>query len=105
VTDFTFVEEKHLHFAYEHLQLLKLRVNMLQTSAISISLVIDSQLFKLEQLVEKMKEKFEVRYNEGLELLTILNPDPDSIVQVTEGMEILLEQTTRTTFQIVRKGK
>jgi aspartate kinase len=105
VTDFTFVEEKHLHFAYEHLQLLKLRVNMLQTSAISISLVIDSQLFKLEQLVEKMKEKFEVRYNEGLELLTILNPDPDSIIQVTGGMEILLEQTTRTTFQIVRKGK
>jgi len=40
-----------------------------------------------------------------LELLTILNPDPNSILQVTEGMEILLEQTTRTTFQIVRKGK
>lgn len=105
VTDFTFVEEKHLHFAYEHLQRLKLRVNMLQTSAISVSLVIDSQLFKLEQLIEAMKEKFEVRYNEGLELLTILNPDSDAIAQVTDGVEILLEQMTRTSFQIVRKVK
>lgn len=103
VMDFSFVEEKHLYFVYEHLQRLKLRVNMLQTSAISISLVIDSQLFKLEQLVPAMKEKFEVRYNEGLELVTILNPDPNSITQVREGMEVFIEQTTRTSFQIVRK--
>ncbi len=59
VTDFTFIEEKHIHTVYEHLQLLKLHVNMLQTSAISISIVIDLQLFKLEQLIEKMRGEFE----------------------------------------------
>ena len=103
VTDFTFIEEKHIHLVYEQLQFLKLRVNMLQTSAISISIVIDSQLFKLEQLIEKMRGDFEVRYNEGLELLTILHPDEDSISDNIFGHEILLEQTTRNTFQVVRK--
>jgi len=103
VTDFTFIEEKHIHLVYEQLQFLKLRVNMLQTSAISISIVIDSQLFKLEQLIEKMRGDFEVRYNEGLELLTILHPDEDSISGNIFGHEILLEQTTRNTFQVVRK--
>jgi aspartate kinase len=103
VTDFTFIEEKHIHLVYEQLQLLKLRVNMLQTSAISISIVIDLQLFKLEQLIEKMKGDFEVRYNEGLELLTILHPDDQSISRNILGYEVLLEQTTRNTFQVVRK--
>ena len=79
VTDFTFIEEKHIHQVYEQLKALKLRVNMLQTSAISISIVIDSQLFKLEQLLERLKGEFEIRYNEGLELLTILHPDLDAI--------------------------
>lgn len=103
VTDFTFIEEKHIHLVYEQLQFLKLRVNMLQTSAISISIVIDSQLFKLEQLLEKMRGEFEVRYNEGLELLTILHPDEDSISSNILGYEVLLEQATRNTFQVVRK--
>lgn len=105
VTDFTFIEEKHIHLVYEQLQLLKLRVNMLQTSAISISIVIDLQLFKLEQLIEKMRGEFEVRYNEGLELLTILHPDENSIASNISGYEVLLEQTTRNTIQVVRKRK
>lgn len=103
VTDFTFIEEKHIHRVYEQLQALKLRVNMLQLSAISISIVIDAQLFKLEQLLEKLKAEFEIRYNEGLELLTILHPIQDEIPTLLEGFEILLEQASRNTFQVVRR--
>ncbi|MDR7132577.1 aspartate kinase [Algoriphagus sp. 4150] len=105
VTDFTFIEEKHIHQVYEQLQGLKLRVNMLQTSAISISLVIDSQLFKLEQLLTQLNRHFEIRYNEGLELLTVLHPDNDSIPKLLKGYEVLLEQSTRNTVQIVRRIK
>ena len=103
VTDFTFIEERHIHRIYEHLQLLKLRVNMFQLSAISVSLVIDSQLFKLEQLLEKLQGEFEIRYNEGLELLTILHPKADTIPPYLEGYQVLLEQSTRNTFQAVRR--
>ncbi|MEB2783630.1 aspartate kinase [Algoriphagus persicinus] len=105
VTDFTFIEEKHIHQVYEQLQRLKLRVNMLQTSAITISIVIDSQLFKLEQLLSELKGDFEIRYNEGLELLTVLHPDLDSIPSLLVGHEVLLEQSTRNTVQIVRRIK
>ncbi len=105
VTDFTFIEEKHIHQVYEQLQVLKLRVNMLQTSAITISIVIDSQLFKLEQLLVQLKNDFDIRYNEGLELLTVLYPATDSIPKLLEGYEVLLEQSTRNTVQIVRRLK
>ena len=103
VTDFTFIEEKHIHQVYEQLQMLKLRANMLQTSAISISIVVDSQLFKLEQLLAKLKNDFIIRYNEGLDLLTVLHPKPDSIPSLLDGYDVLLEQSTRNMVQVVRR--
>jgi aspartate kinase len=102
MTDFTFIEEGQIHQVYARLNKLKLRVNMLQVSAISISIVIDSQLFKLEQFLEKLKDDFEIRYNDGLELLTIIYPQ-ENVDEFLEGYEILLEQRTRTTYQIVRR--
>lgn len=105
VTDFTFIEEKHIHAIYEKLKELKLRANMLQLSAITVSLVVDTQLFKLEQLVESLKSSFEIRYNEDLELLTILKPKTAEIPVLMEGYVVLLEQTTRTTYQAVRRKK
>jgi len=105
VTDFTFIEEQHIQKIYEQLQVLKLRVNMLQVSAITVSIVLDTQLFKLEQLVESLKTAFEIRYNEELELLTILKPRVEEIPTLMEGYALLLEQTTRTTYQAVRRKK
>ncbi|MCM0060379.1 MAG: aspartate kinase [Algoriphagus sp.] len=105
VTDFTFIEEKHIHAIYEKLKELKLRANMLQLSAITVSLVVDTQLFKLDQLVESLKSSFEIRYNEDLELLTILKPKAAEIPALMEGYVLLLEQTTRTTYQAVRRKK
>jgi aspartate kinase len=105
VTDFTFIEEGHIHRVYEQLRALKLRVNMLQISAISISLVMDSQPFNFEKLLERLKEYFEIRYNEGLELLTILHPEKESVPIHLEGFEIFLEQSTRNTIQMVRRKK
>ncbi|MFC3415933.1 aspartate kinase [Algoriphagus hitonicola] len=103
MTDFSFVEEQHIHQVYRELDLLKLRVNLLQTSAIGISIVIDYQLFKLEKLVESLAKSFKVRYNEGLQLLTIINPDEDLIRDFSANYTIMLEQRTRTTFQLVGK--
>jgi len=103
VTDFTFIEEKHIHAIYEKLKEFKLRANMLQLSAITVSLVVDTQLFKLEQLIESLKATFEIRYNEDLELLTILKPRVEEIPALMAGYEVLLEQTTRTSYQAVRR--
>ncbi len=105
VTDFTFIEESHIHRVYEELRALKLRVNMLQISAISISLVMDSQPFNFEKFLERLKNDFEIRYNEGLELLTVLHPEKDLPAVLLEDFEIFLEQSTRNTIQLVRRKK
>ncbi|MCS5490520.1 aspartate kinase [Algoriphagus limi] len=103
VTDFTFIGEDHIHQIYDQLKNLKLRVNMLQLSAISVSVVIDDELFKLERLLKNLKNDFEIRFNKGLELLTILNHKRVDFEPYLEGYDLLLEQTTRNTFQAVRR--
>lgn len=103
VTDFTFIEETHIHQIYTQLKSLKLRANMLQVSAISVSLVMDAQLFKLDQLLAGLKKDFDIRYNEDLELLTILKPKPEAISGLMQGYEVLLEQSTRHSYQAVRR--
>ncbi|TFV96199.1 aspartate kinase [Algoriphagus kandeliae] len=103
VTDFTFIGEEHIHQIYDQLKNLKLRVNMLQLSAISVSVVIDDELFKLDRLLKYLKNDFEIRFNSGLELLTILNHKKVDFEPFLDGYDLLLEQTTRNTFQAVRR--
>lgn len=103
VTDFTFINEGHIQEIYESLNDLKLKVNLFQTSAISISLVVDRQEFKLEKLIATLQDNYQIRYNEGLQLITIKNHQPEVIENIIQGKDILLEQITRTTFQILHK--
>jgi aspartate kinase len=105
VKDFTFITESHIHQVYQQLELLKLRVNMLQIAAISISIVIDSQLFKVENLVNSLQGYFEIRFNKELQLLTVLHPTEKIIADQLQGFESLLEQSTRNTYQVVRRAK
>ncbi|MCH7399977.1 aspartate kinase [Belliella sp. DSM 107340] len=103
VNDFTFINESHVRQIYGVLEKLKLKVNLLQTSAISISIVIDEQKFKLEKLISELDEDFTIRYNEKLNLLTIKNHNSTLIKEITQEKEIMLEQMTRNTFQMVYK--
>ncbi|RZS94851.1 aspartate kinase [Cecembia calidifontis] len=105
VTDFTFIHEGHIHQIYSELEKLKLRVNMLQTSAISVSLVIDKQLFKMEKLIHTLNKDFEIRYNESLQLITVKNHNPKIMGELMKNKEILMEQVTRSTFQMVTKSQ
>lgn len=104
VTDFTFIEERHIHQIYGQLDGLSLRVNMLQTSPVGVTIIVDHQLFKLQKLISSLDKVFSIRYNENLDLLTILNYEEGGWGHLTDGLEILLEQRTRNTIQIVTRN-
>ncbi len=103
VTDFTFINESHLHKIYGTLEELKLKVNLLQTSAISISLIIDNQLYKIQKLIKLLKDVFDIRYNENLQLITVKNHNDELVKKLMKDREIFVEQITRHTFQMVCK--
>jgi aspartate kinase len=78
-------------------------VNLMQNSAISFSVCMDNDSFKIPSLLHDLKKKFDVLYNDGLRLVTIRHYLPSTIDSLTKDKNVLLEQRSRQTAQIVMK--
>lgn len=103
--DFSFMDESLLAgilqaFAAEHIKL-----NLMQNSAISFSACFDFRADKFSRILERLKQDFRLRYNLGLELITVRHYTEDVIRKITRGKEILIEQRSRLTAQFVAKPK
>jgi len=100
--DFSFIDEQNLSGILGIFALLGIRINLMQNSAISFSVCVDNNERRLKQLFEKLGQKYNVRYNTGLELITIRHYDQATINRVFEDEKtILLEMRTRATAQMV----
>ena len=102
--DLTFISEENLEVIFGALAQVRLKINLMQNSAISFSVCTDFSAYRLEKLLALLREQFTIHYNTGLELYTIKNYDAPSIQRLTEGRELLLEQRSRQTFQFVCRG-
>ncbi|MFD2717385.1 aspartate kinase [Hymenobacter monticola] len=99
--DFSFISEENLAVIFAALAQAKLKINVMQNSAISFSVCTDFSERRVHQLLDLLREQFTLHYNTGLQLFTIKNYDAASIAQLTAGKRLLLEQRTRSTFQFV----
>lgn len=101
VTDYTFIDEQQLSIIFHSLSALNIRVNMMQNSAISFSFCIDFSQSKVSDLIDQLQHHFEVYYNTGLTLITIKNCTPEISEKYRSGKDILLEQSSRSTLQLL----
>ncbi|MDO7847376.1 aspartate kinase [Hymenobacter sp. M29] len=99
--DFSFISEENLAVIFAALAQAKLKINVMQNSAISFSVCTDFVERRVHQLLDLLREQFTLHYNTGVQLFTIKNYDAASIAQLTAGKRLLLEQRTRSTFQFV----
>jgi aspartate kinase len=103
--DFSFIVEENLGDIFQQLAFYGVKINLMQNSALSFSILFDRSKTEPMKLVDKFKDQYSVRYNEGLELVTIRHYDQATIDRVTIAKEILLEQRTRQTIRMVMKNK
>ncbi|UOQ51358.1 aspartate kinase [Hymenobacter cellulosivorans] len=99
--DLTFISEENLQVIFGTLAQVRLKINMMQNSAISFSVCTDFSAYRLEKLLGQLRDQFTIHYNTELELYTIKNYDKASLQRLTTGRELLLEQRSRQTFQFV----
>ena len=102
--DFSFIVEENMSYIFKVLAEVGARINVMQNSALSFSVCLDIDDKKLEDLIEVLSKDFIVKYNKGLELVTIRHYDQATIDRVTLSKEILMEQKTRQTVRIVMKN-
>lgn len=103
--DFSFIAENNLSNIFGLFARSGIKINLMQNSAISFSICVDNDLFKIPSLIEELKKQFKILYNENLELYTIRHYYPSTIDMLSVGKEILLEQRSRQTAQLVMRSK
>jgi len=100
--DFSFVLEESLSKAFAVMNKHRLKVAMIQSSAISISVCVDNSRY-LTGALDELGNDFKVTYNEGLELLTIRGITDEIVQTTTTGRTILLTQRTRRSGRFLMK--
>lgn len=98
--DFSFVLEDSLTHIFDVIQRCRLKVSLIQSSAVTVSVCVDNSRY-LQQAIRMLSELYAVTYNEHLSLLTIRGTTPELIEHEQQGRTILLSQLTRRTAKFV----
>lgn len=99
--DFSFITENHLSEIFNLLIINKIKINLMQNSALSFSICIDNKPHRIANLLKALNPNFSVKYNEKVELITIRHYNTESIDLLLKNRKIILEQKNRATLQAV----
>tara|TARA_R110002049_G_scaffold69818_10_gene180728 strand:+ start:1045 stop:2301 length:1257 start_codon:yes stop_codon:yes gene_type:complete len=99
--DFSFMMEDNIGEVFKLLHKYKMKVELIQNSAISFSVCVDNKFNNLELLLTKLRSNFRVQWNEGVTLYTIRHSIPSEIKAIARDKKVLLKQESRETVQLV----
>ena len=99
--DFSFIVEENISEIFNLLAKYKMKVDVIQNSAISFSVCTDNNYKNLEKLLQHLKAKFKVDFTENVSLYTIRHYDKKAIQGLEENKTVLLKQIFDQTIQIV----
>ena len=100
--DLAFVLEESLSHIFQIIHANRLKVSLIQSSAVTISVCVDNTRF-VPQAIEQLQDMYRVTWNENLSLLTVRGTTPEILKREQEGRDILLSQLTRRTAKLVIK--
>lgn len=99
--DFSFMNEKNISFLFGIFNEIGIHANMIQTSALMLSVCFNNDKMKLESLMLSVSDKFFVRYNDDLQLFTVRHYREGVEEPFVKGRKVILEQRNRNSIQLV----
>ena len=102
--DFSFVEDKPVEQLHEIFTQVKIKPNLSQNTAISLLCCFDDHAEKIDQLAADASLIFDVELEKNLSLLTIRHYNNEMIKSFTENNEVVLEQKTISTVQLLLRA-
>jgi aspartate kinase len=102
--DFSFIVEENISEIFRLLHDFKMKVDLIQNSAISFSVCFDNRFGRLPELLQHLKGKYRVTHQEDVSLYTVRHFDARAIQSVLKGRDVLLEQRGKETVQLVIKS-
>jgi len=102
-SDFSFISINNVADVFTLFAKHRLKVGLIQQSAVDLSLAFDEPEQGIEGLIGNLQQKFEVKYNTGLDLVTVRYYDSETVDQVSEGRKVYVEQKSRRTARMLLK--
>ncbi|MBL7472349.1 aspartate kinase [Robertkochia sediminum] len=99
--DFSFIVEDNISEIFKLFHDNRMKVDLIQNSAISFSVCVDNKFDRLSELLQTLKSKFKVTHHENVTLYTIRHFNEQAIASLQNNHKILLEQRTQETVQLV----
>ena len=103
--DFSYIVEENISYIFKLLHLHKMKVHMIQNSAISFSVCIENNFGTLEALLLELKAKYKVSVEEGVNVFTLRHHNQQAIDEIEKNKRVLMKQITPKTVQILTLPK
>ena len=103
--DFSYIVEENISHIFKLLHLHKMKVHLIQNSAISFSVCIENNFDTLEGLLLELKAKYKVSIEKGVNVFTLRHHNQQAIDEIEKNKRVLLKQITPKTVQILTLPK
>jgi aspartate kinase len=101
--DFSFISIEDIDRVVKFLQERKLKVTLMQQSAIDLNLVLNTPEAELGDIIQQFSAFYSIRYNTGLTLITIRHYTEEVLDWMVKEKDIYLEQHSRLTARMLVK--
>lgn len=101
--DFSFMMEENIGEVFKLLGKFKMKVDLIQNSAISFSVCVNDKYTKLDELVAELQANFKVSVQHPVDLFTIRHATAKAVKDIEQQAEVLIKQTLGNTVQMVLK--
>ena len=99
--DFSFMVEDNISDIFKELHKFKMKVDVIQNSAISFSVCFFDKYNKIKELIKNLEGKYKIDMHKNVSLFTIRHFDEKSIKKITNKRKLLLEQRTEKTVRLI----
>lgn len=99
--DFSFIAEEHLSQIFALLAKYKIKISLMQNSAISLALCLEDKYNHIDELNKELQMVFDSEMVKNVSLFTVRNANLEDINKFYENKNILLEQISKKTIQVV----
>ena len=101
--DFSFIVEENISEIFQILHENKMKVDLIQNSAISFSVCVYDKFNRLKELLTILKGTFKIECIENVNLFTIRHFNENSAREILKNNELILEQRTDEILQLIVK--
>jgi aspartate kinase len=99
--DFSFIAEEHLSQIFSLLAKFKIKISLMQNSAISLDLCLEDMYSTIAAFEEELQKEFDTETIKNVSLFTIRNANLEQLNKFYQGKTVLLEQISQKTIQVI----